>query len=329
MNNVGNQFATIMLKIVGTKCNMRCLYCYEHVSKQMVDNYNVTIGQIKRYLSNFLAYERVFIVFHGGEPLLADKGLIKNILEYIFSNFNKNCKVQIQTNGTLIDEEWMSIFEKYSDNLSISLSLDPKGEKDLRILPNLDYRSILINKISIIKKIIDNIGVIAVANSKNKNSFIEFIEELIQLGVHSLTINKCQDNGENLYSITEREYVELLKEISLCWINRKWYEKINIQPLISLFSNNKNKLCIYLADEEKCYSFKTFYAEGQEQEYCDHIQNIDDKKLYHKCLSCKIYRKCGGGCLVEKKDDDFCQARKELFSFLERIKYGNKRIEHK
>lgn len=168
MNNVGNQFATIMLKIVGTKCNMRCLYCYEHVSKQMVDNYNVTIGQIKRYLSNFLAYERVFIVFHGGEPLLADKGLIKNILEYIFSNFNKNCKVQIQTNGTLIDEEWVSIFEKYSDNLSISLSLDPKGEKDLRILPNLDYRSILINKISIIKKIIDNIGVIAVANSKTK-----------------------------------------------------------------------------------------------------------------------------------------------------------------
>ena len=314
---------TVFLKLVGTICNMECKYCYEHVSKNPKRGIR-DVQEVFDYLKEFIGYEHVFIVFHGGEPLLMKIHDIKNILDYIFINFKNKIHVQFQTNGTLLNDNWILLLKEYSSNISLSISLDPVGEKDLRYLNNKDYRKVVIDNLKKYSSVIKNIGIISVAHVYNKDYFINYIEELIKLGVSSITINKYRTIKEkDKYSITEMEYVILLKKIFMNWIEKKWYLKINIQPLLSLFSNNTNKICIYLKDENKCSYFRTFYHEKDSSNYCDHILDNVLPKVSKSCLECDIYSKCGGGCLMEEKEVSFCEGRRELFKFIEEMKNEN------
>lgn len=323
---IDNKSITIMLKIVGTVCNMQCKYCYEHIVSNEHKGSD-DFDSIKNYLSKYEEYNHVFIVFHGGEPLLAKKKLVAELLEYIFLNFNHHCHVQIQTNGTLLDDEWIEIFEKYIPKLSLSISLDPKGKLDLRFSEKMEYRQVVIDNIKKYADRIENIGIISVVHAYNKDDFIPFILELQKIGISSLTINKYQtEDYSSEYYISEKEYVILLKKIFAEWITKKWYINFNIQPLLALFSNHANKICTYLPDENKCSYFNVFYDKDDYSDFCDHISNGALPKIDKKCLVCDLYDKCGGGCLVEKKDDSFCEARKELFNFIEEVKHGNQSI---
>lgn len=323
---INNKFVTILLKMVGSRCNMHCKYCYEHISKKDNKNNKVpNLKEIKEYLSDFFEYKNIFIVFHGGEPLLANFNDVRETLKFIKQNFKYNYKIQFQTNGILLNENWIELMKQYNPQISLSISLDPVGEKYLRYSNNFFNREKIINNLENSLKYIENIGIISVVHKYNYKYFDAFIEEMMGIGVKNFTINKYQSKNINEPgAISELEYIIFLKEIFKKWVHEQWYKKIRIQPLNSLFSK-KNRLCIYLADDKKCSYFKTFYNKNNILDFCDHI--IDNKlpTIMEKCKKCDIYNFCGGGCLAEIKDDSFCEARKELFYFIEEIKNENKK----
>lgn len=311
---------TLILNVVGNKCNMNCLYCYEHdsIKYDNINNlYTAKTKEVKEFLSRFIDYPYIHILFHGGEPLLYGKDSIKDILKFIKSNFKNNHNIQIQTNGLLIDDDFINIFIDY--NVQLSISLDPIGDMDLRKNNNFEYRQIVISNILKSIKKIHNLAIVSVAHKYNINYFKEFTDELINYKVRFLTINKIRYSNYNLdYDITEKEYNEMLKNLLIYWINNKKYKHIDIQPFMSLLIGNK--ICIYSSDNNKCKYFRTFYNKKYNTEYCSHITSNKIPIVDKKCLECYIYDWCGGGCLVDKKDETFCESRKNLKLFLENIK---------
>lgn len=314
-----NEFITIMLKLVGTACNMCCQYCYEHVA-QNNKNFFSTAEDVKQYLKRYVEYKHVFLVFHGGEPLLAKFDEIKKILIFIRDNFKYEYRIQFQTNGTLLNDKWIELFQEYEPNISLSISIDPIGKLDLRKAQGFNYRNSVENNLDKYSKSIANIGIISVVHKYNIAYFESFISDLINKGIKSVTINKIQgvDPIES-YGITEMEYVNLIIGLSKKYISKGWYKTINIQPINSLFSRNGNRICTYLADEHKCLYFNTYYSLDDITSYCDHIVTNVLPEVPKKCFQCDIYSKCGGGCLAEKKDDTFCEARHKLFEFIKEV----------
>lgn len=319
-------FVTIMVKMVGTACNMNCEYCYEHMESHSYKKAAfVSAEEVTAYLSDFTEYKHILILFHGGEPFLAEISEVEKCLNYIKTNFKNQCSIQFQTNGTLLTDSWVELLKQYEPQLSLSVSLDPVGERDLRRGKGFPYRKIVNRNLKNYAHQIHNIGIVSVAHRFNYGYFETFIEELIRLGVKSLTINKYRtDNLSEFLYITEQEYVNLIKTIAVKWIRNKWYRKINIQPIQALLLNN-NRLCIYLADPEKCSYFKTFWGKNEISGYCDHIMTENIPNLPDSCITCDIYPFCGGGCLMEKKDDTFCEARKDLYRFVEEVRNGNQK----
>lgn len=293
---------------------MNCTYCYEHV----VDHENhelLSADDVIKYLKQYRNYQHVFIVFHGGEPLLANKDLTKEVLDYIIANFKNKFSIQFQTNGLLLNNEWVDLLTKYKPHISVSVSLDPIGEKDLRISTQRNARNIIYKNLKDCALRIENTGVVSVIHKYNKFASIQFIQDLVELGVHSLTINKFRTDNINADCyISEQQYVDVLKVLFEYWVKNKLFNQINIQPLEALFSNKKNQYCIYLADKNKCTYFHTLYDKYTSTNLCDHIVNGKVPCVPLKCLMCDIYDKCGGGCLVETKDEKFCEARRNLFS---------------
>ena len=311
---------TLILNLVGNACNMNCSYCYEHdtIKYDTINNLNIAeINDVKEFLSSFIDYHHIHILFHGGEPLLYGKDLIKDILKFIKTNFLNKYTIQIQTNGLLIDDDFINIFLDY--NVQLSISLDPIGDMDLRKANNFEYRKVVISNISKYIKKIDTIGIVSVAHKYNINYFKEFIDELINYKIKFLTINKIRYSTHNTdYYITEKEYNKMLKDILIYWINNKKYKSIDIQPFISLLTGSK--ICIYSSDNNKCKYFKTFYNKEYNTEYCSHIISNKMPNVDKKCLECYIYDWCGGGCLVDQKDETFCESRKDFKLFLDKIK---------
>lgn len=299
---------------------MNCHYCYEHVSGTHRQGI-IHVEDVLSYLSNFVDYEHVFVLFHGGEPLLTPFYTIQTILDYIHDQFLGVYHIQFQTNGTLLNDAWIALFQKYGSRVSLSISLDPVGSADLRFAEGYHYREKVEQNLCRYANAIENIGVVSVAHVYNKRSFLPFIEQLINMRIGSITINKYRANMSNdEFFISEYDYVKLLKDIFYESLRKKWYRKINIQPLNALFSEHINRLCIYLPDEHKCSYFKTFYNLQDVTNFCDHVPpNVVPHKPA-KCVACDLYTKCGGGCFMEEKDGEFCAARRELFQFIQEVK---------
>ena len=302
---------------------MHCAYCYPHVksirdSMRIATSSNDTI----HYLSSFRSLRHAFIVFHGGEPLLTSIDEASAILEYIFSSFKYQPNVQFQTNGTLLNKQWLELFHRYQPGVSLSFSLDPAGSKDFRFCNEPMLRRRVLENLVESTKYLQNVGVIAVAHRYNRDAFPNFIDELIACRVNGLTISKLQDPERTLGNayLSESEYVDLLLATGRYWIAQQRYTRIRLQPFASLLTKGGSRICRYLAYEQKCSMFKTFYTNDRQSDFCDHIQQGEIPCCPEQCKTCDIYQDCGGGCLLEEKDPTFCNARRRLSEALHIIR---------
>ena len=110
---------SIMIKPASSTCNMRCKYCfYNDVAKnrETPSHGAMSLQTAETVVKKAFAYadgNPVWFNFQGGEPLLAGKAFFRATLNLISRANIKNSPVflGIQTNGTLIDDEWCEIFK--------------------------------------------------------------------------------------------------------------------------------------------------------------------------------------------------------------------------
>lgn len=124
----GPQAFNIMIKPVGSLCNLRCHYCYyldkaeiyggrePRMSEQMLEHF------IKEYIAANDVPD-VFFNWHGGEPLLAGLDFYKKAI-VLQRKYGEGKKIHntLQTNATLITREWAEFFR--ANGFLIGVSLD-------------------------------------------------------------------------------------------------------------------------------------------------------------------------------------------------------------
>lgn len=136
----------VVLK-VSERCNLNCDYCYFFNAGD--DSYkdhaafiaNETVALILRRLREFSLHrelEQVAVHLHGGEPLLMPKKRFDHICNEIRSILAPivDLSITVQTNGTLIDRDWIEIFNRHG--VMVGVSLD--GTKDHNDARRLDHR---------------------------------------------------------------------------------------------------------------------------------------------------------------------------------------------
>lgn len=125
---------------VASRCNLNCSYCYMYnmgdntYMKQpkfmSIDTVIHFAQKLKRYC-NANDLKCVYISFHGGEPLLASKQFYKDAVYSISSIMDGVDVIYVmQTNGTLLDEEWCQLLNQL--NIQAGISIDgPKEKHDI------------------------------------------------------------------------------------------------------------------------------------------------------------------------------------------------------
>ena len=158
-------------------CNLACKYCYmfrggdfsfKHKPKLM--SIEIAHKAILRAKEHCLKHKlkNFNFVLHGGEPLIAGKKFILDFTTYakkVFKDTDINVIVGLQTNGTLIDEEWCNIFKKC--HINVGISIDGKKEDHDKNRVDLSGRGTfdrVINAINLCKKNNIELGVLSVLN---------------------------------------------------------------------------------------------------------------------------------------------------------------------
>lgn len=120
----------IVLKIAAP-CNLNCTYCYEYnsgdeswrekpkiIPKQV---FEAVIARIDAHYHRF-PDEKLSLILHGGEPLLAGYVRLRAILEAIRDRVDTDkVRIIIQTNGTLLSERIVDLLAQHKVTVGISI----------------------------------------------------------------------------------------------------------------------------------------------------------------------------------------------------------------
>lgn len=123
----------VMLKPVGSACNLNCEYCYylekEHLypsakSQMMTDT--LLENFVQQYLNSQTQHEVLF-AWHGGEALLRPISFYKKAIE-LQKQYGQGRQIDnvLQTNGTMLNDAWCEFFKE--NNFLIGVSIDGPQE---------------------------------------------------------------------------------------------------------------------------------------------------------------------------------------------------------
>jgi serine-type anaerobic sulfatase-maturating enzyme len=119
----------VLAKPTGAICNLDCKYCF-FLSKEMLypgDRFRMSDELLETYIRQLLEMQPlgdVIIAWQGGEPTLMGIDFFRRAMAYVEQHrkAGQNTLHTIQTNGTLLDDEWCAFFKQH--NVLVGLSVD-------------------------------------------------------------------------------------------------------------------------------------------------------------------------------------------------------------
>lgn len=256
-------FANMLVLKVTKDCNLRCKYCYlqdkdEHVGEVIdYELYKKIIDKIVDDKSKADRNGSFKLIFHGGEPTIVGVELLSKMLDYAKSKFNEglvNYGFGIQTNMTLINDDYAKLFHKY--NVSVGLSFD--GIKKAMNMRTDDHdTNFFLEKINILKKYNVQYGVLLVINKNNIDVYeesIEFVKNILK--VENYKSNYVEDinviNNSDIEVSGEEFFNKVMKVEVDRFIEGKCFET-NIIRTIEKFL--LGEICEYISFEKSnCFS---------------------------------------------------------------------------
>lgn len=119
----------VMLKPAGARCNLSCRYCYYLQKSEYyadVARHVMTDELLERFTQQYInaqTQREVLFTWHGGETLLRPLSFYQKALllqrKYAGGHVVDNC---LQTNGTLLDEEWCAFLR--DNHWLVGVSID-------------------------------------------------------------------------------------------------------------------------------------------------------------------------------------------------------------
>lgn len=177
------------------RCNLKCKYCY---AKNNLGHEDMNLNIAKKGID--ILQDNGTLVLAGGEPLLNFQ-LVRDICSYIKFK-NRNIKISIQTNGTLIDEE--IAWELKNLGIGIGVSLDGKPQV------NDFFRSNgkdAIRGIQYLKKAGIDVNINAVITKNNIDEFYGLIDLAYYMeNVNAIGLDLLRSDDLNLRASEKQVY---------------------------------------------------------------------------------------------------------------------------
>lgn len=225
-DNIATPFAKplyVMLKPAGAHCNLACKYCYYLEKNNLYDKSHRHImsdEMLEQFTREYIEAQtmpQVLFTWHGGEPLMRSIDFYKKALT-LQKKYARGRRIDnvIQTNGTMLTDEWCEFFAQ--NNWLVGISIDgPQEYHDhyrLTTTGNPSWQKVM-HGIELLKKHHVEWNAMAVVNAYNADHPLEFYHFFKDNGCQYLQftpiverLTKHQD-GRTLASLADNHEIPL------------------------------------------------------------------------------------------------------------------------
>ncbi|WP_233401416.1 anaerobic sulfatase-maturation protein [Segatella copri] len=249
-DNIANPFAKplyIMLKPAGAHCNLACKYCYYLEKNKLyptAQRHLMSDEMLEQFTREYIEAQtmnQVLFTWHGGEPLLRSIDFYRKALS-LQQKYAGGRRIDnvIQTNGTLLTDEWCEFFAQ--NHWLVGISIDgPQPDHDhyrLTAAGKPSWKKVM-QGIKLLKKHGVEWNAMAVVNAYNANHPLEFYRFFKENGCQFLQFTPIverltrHEDGRTLASLADKDEISL-SEASvapeqwgyfLCAIFDEWVRK--------------------------------------------------------------------------------------------------------
>ena len=131
---------SIMLKPASALCNLRCKYCFyaDIADLREVRSFGIMQPETtEKILANIRESldpgDSVTFAFQGGEPTIAGLEYFRHFTSIVDTWQGINIHYALQTNATLLDDEWCAFLKKYNFLLGVSWDILPECHDGARV----------------------------------------------------------------------------------------------------------------------------------------------------------------------------------------------------
>lgn len=322
-----------IVKCVGFWCNMACEYCFYYQMQRpshLMSRENLEYLIRETFRAN-ISSPSVNFVWHGGEPLIAGKKFYRNVLK-LQKKYNRKGQEIInglQTNGTLIDEDWARFFKEEKFQIGVSLDGLPQYHDKYRHYQDGkgSFKNVM-KGIETLRKYEVPFGIVCVVTSTTVQHAEEMFRFFVDNEIFNIKFSRAlarTDSGELLpFAPNPDKYGDFLLQILRLWLEED-NPRVKITPIneifISLFRGKSSLECLF---SNKCSRFwivnpngdvHACISEGIGNKWkfgniANGVETIIDspifqnfqeivKELRKPCLKCKWYNICKGGCTID------------------------------
>ena len=225
-DNIATPFAKplyVMLKPAGAHCNLACKYCYYLEKNNLYQNSNhhlMSDEMLEQFTREYIEAQtmpQVLFTWHGGEPLMRSIDFYKKALalqkKYAHGKQIDNV---IQTNGTLLTDEWCEFFAKNHWLVGISIDGPQEYHDHYRVTPagKPSWEKVM-QGISLLKKHRVEWNAMAVVNAYNAEHPLEFYHFFRDNGCQYLQLTPIverlteHEDGRTLASLADDREIPL------------------------------------------------------------------------------------------------------------------------
>lgn len=302
---------------VTNRCNLNCIHCSLDSNKWELPE--IDIEQIVNCLDDAVKLGLKELHITGGEPLLRE-----DIFEIIKQAKKRKLIVQLQTNGTLLNDGIIERLKSYSvDWVMISIDGASKQTNNWIRRGNYNYESLFLNIKKLLSKKI-RVRINTVILKRNEKEILKLLKKTMNMNInlHSFFYFSPMGRARNLWSewLSPSDWIKLANKVRNLYISlsnksstKVIFEKgyvFSPEELANLGLNcriQKRDFCFIRCDGEifPCvlFSGSNSYSLGNitQEKFISIWKNSKKWEIYknainHECKRCEYFQKCKGGC---------------------------------
>ncbi len=326
----------VFAKPIGSICNLNCRYCYylkkEHLYPKG-ESFRMPDEILEEYIVQHIDASPEPVIrfsWHGGEPTLLGLDYFRKIVDLQRKHQPPNHLISngIQTNGTLLDDDWCHFFA--SEGFAVGLSLDGPQEIHDQYRVTKDQKPThqqTMRGYKLLQKHRVYTDILCVVNAYNVQfplKVYRFFKQVNAKYINFLPIVELQPNAEG--SVSHTSVPAEAWGIFLCTIFDEWRDQDIGQVKVRIFEeaariafNQEHSLCIF---RPTCGDIPVVEHNGDFYS-CDHFVDIEHclgniketqmvellespaqrafgkaklENLPRYCWECKVRAMCNGGC---------------------------------
>ncbi|MDD5727531.1 MAG: anaerobic sulfatase maturase [Victivallales bacterium] len=238
-----NKNFSLLIKPASYDCNLRCEYCF-YLKKEEIygkRKHRMNNEVLEKMVSSYLALDMPLHSFawQGGEPTLMGLDFYKIAVSYMkkYGSVGKCVSNALQTNGTLLNDDWAKFFHDYSFLIGVSLD----GPAELHNKYRLDCggcgsHAQVLKGIEVLKRNNTEFNILTMVSTANVDYPAQVYRYLKKQGFKYHQYIECveysRDGSLLPFAVTGRQWGGFM-----CGIFDEWYPRDRHEISVRLFDS--------------------------------------------------------------------------------------------